>query len=165
MSEHNLYVQNSLAMERFGSCSRNHQILWNHQQIVKKLLCVGTQKPFKGHKTCLNTYSWQSLLYVYLVFSSNCYKQCILLYNAYILTKKDCPWHNHSPHGCDLAGSKHWTQWLHYGTQLTDTHRGTTPIIWEINIITCNQWHKLHVHDESDLMFTPLLLANDMHPC
>jgi hypothetical protein len=28
---------------------------------------------------------------------------------------------------------------LHYGTQLTDTHHGTTPIIWEINIIVCNR--------------------------
>jgi hypothetical protein len=49
MSEHNLYVQNSLAMERLGSCSRN-------QQTFKKLLYVGTQKPFKGHKlTCRHT--------------------------------------------------------------------------------------------------------------
>lgn len=82
MSEHNLYVQNSLAMERFGSRSRNQQILCNHHQTIKKLLHVGTQKPFKGHKTCLQAYSWQSLLYVYLAFSKTCIS-LMITNNAY----------------------------------------------------------------------------------
>lgn len=83
--------------------------------------------------------------------------------NSHFLTRKDCPWHNHNLHGCDLAGNKHWTQWLHYGNQLTDIHHGTAPTIWEKGL-----QHRIsgsnytYIFNKNAIVFLPLLVANDI---